>query len=325
MTLNTVNTLYTNLEHRFLTTEPIRGRTEEVRPIGQRRRTWERIVRGVETASRDGDVTYWYGAHLYQTTVIKAFENGEVELACNGWITPSTAEFMSVHLPLRWYVTKQAGNLWLNLRGSDKRQLIPKNKSVRVRFLTDGGWEPTTEMVLTQRVVDKVKMREARDLIRPFLDFTSTMLKLSDGWVMAETLRPYYDETRPGWGGYHNFTLPNNIKEIIANKARVWGSMNTDKTAHAREFIEFIQASDTDTWQQVMYQVLERIEPREKRASRQVERAFYIDGRKYLGTIYDNQYTVSAFLSYIDAILKRLDVFTTRTVDATKVRKNLLT
>ena len=75
-----------------------------------------------------------------------------------------------------------------------------------------------------------------------------------------------------------------------------------------------------------MYQVLEHIEPFEKRVVRQEE--VYIGGEykhQYTVYIYDQRYTVNAFLSYIDAILKQFDVFTTRTVDATKVRSNLLT
>lgn len=318
-------TLYTNLEHRFLTTKPILGRAEDVRPIGQRRRTWERVVRGVDTATKDGEVVYWYGAHLYQTTVIKAFTNGEVELNCNGWATPSTAEFMSAYLPMRWYVTKQSRNLWLNLRGDDNKQyLIPKGQPVRFKFLSDGGWEPLTPLVLTQKVVDKAKMHEARDLIRPFLDFTTTMLKLSDGWVMSETLHEYHATDRAGWVRYHDYKLPEGMSAIIQGKGRVWGSK--DKERDTRAFIEFIQTSDTDTWQRVMYQVLEHIQPFEKRVVRQEEVEMGDTFKhQYTVYIYDHRYTVSAFLKYIDAILKQLDVFTTRTVDGNKIRNNLLT
>ena len=62
---------YEHYEKQWKQIKPIRGRTEVIKPIGQRRRTWETIEK------RDDDV---YACHLYQTDVVKYYPDGSISI-----------------------------------------------------------------------------------------------------------------------------------------------------------------------------------------------------------------------------------------------------
>ena len=89
---------------RWEDTKPIRGRAEDVRPIGKRRRDWELLVKDTRA---DG---VWYGARLYRTNVVMYSPDGRIEFRTGGWASVSTAEFMSAHSPFR--ATKTRGQVW---------------------------------------------------------------------------------------------------------------------------------------------------------------------------------------------------------------------
>lgn len=326
---------YAGMEELYKTTKPIRGRAEDVRPIGDRRRTWERIVRGVEKAGADGEVVYWYGAHLYNTVVVKYFANGEIELACDGWATPSTADFMHMHTPRGIAVSKQQKNLWI--RNSEKRRhLVPQEGALRLRE-TDGVWQSVTPITLKQIVVDRTKMKEARESIKEFRDFAKTMMRLSDGWVMAETIRPYIKKNQEKWWwtgydyGFDGFeksvlregTLPNYIKQATVKKIKADLKACKDWADGVNRVVAKMRGNDIDTWQRMMYQMCETLSTEDRRlvmtTKVQINDDISVDRKEY-----DEQYKVEALLRRIDNVLKCLDVYTTRIVDDSKVRSNVV-
>lgn len=176
---------YKYYEHKWLTTKPIRGRSDDVRPIGQRRRDWETVVR----IERDGVVSY--GAKLHGFVCVEYFPDDTMIIRCGGWDTPSTAEFISNHGFRCW---KQYNKLWV--RVLENEQAVPVTKE-GVKFVRiDGKWQTAEPVVIQKSVVDRTKAKDAREPLVPFLNFAKTFLMLSDGWVMHETCKQVL-----GWTG----------------------------------------------------------------------------------------------------------------------------
>lgn len=197
---------YTNMEIRWTQTKPIRGRSTDVRPIGERRRDWEQIVR------HPIDEGMWsYAARLYNTDVVTYLPNGDIIINTNGWHTPSTAEFIHLHSP--FMCVKRHNKLWVHARASmehprESMKAYPLGDTP-MRFNHKGGWlyEPAEKVVIKKQVINRVLAKEAREPLMPFLKWTKTFLALSDGWVMHETMKEGLGWEQREDGGPMHFPL----------------------------------------------------------------------------------------------------------------------
>lgn len=157
--------------------KPIRGRAEEVRPIGQRRRGWERI-------EMDGDVV---ACRLYNTQVVLYYPDGRIGVRCAGWQSPLTAEFIHIHSP--WQCFKRNNKLWVIVpNGEQKYMHYPIPSEGELQFRIEGShWAPVGDVVIEKQVVNRERAKAARAPYKPFLDWAKTFLKMSDGWIMHAT------------------------------------------------------------------------------------------------------------------------------------------
>lgn len=169
---------YAYFEELYAGVKPIRGRSVEVRPIGERRRDWEQIVRRFQP---DGSVSY--AVRLYQTDVVEYYPNGDVVVRTKGWHTPSTAEFIAMHSPFACW--KQDNKLWVRVRET----VYPIGDELRFKQVGEHKYEPTELVVINKKVVDREKSKAAREPLKPFMKWAKTFLKMSDGWVMHETCK----------------------------------------------------------------------------------------------------------------------------------------
>jgi len=169
----------------YETTKPIRGRSIDVRPIGDRRRDWETI-----TQKAIDESMYSFSAKLYQTECVEYLPNGDIILRCGSWPTPTTAEFIHTHSPFTCW--KQGGKLWIRVG----TKAIPLSTELRMNWKGEYNYEPAEKVVINIRVVDRDKAKVAREPFKPFLEFAKTMLAISDGWVMHETCKQVL-----GWSG----------------------------------------------------------------------------------------------------------------------------
>ena len=176
---------YESYAKRHETTKPIRGRSEDVRPIGERRRDWETITKKAIDESM-----YAFSAKLYQTECVEYFPNGDIILRSGGWPTPTTAEFIHTHSPFTCW--KQGGKLWIRV----DTKAIPLTAELRMNWKGGHDYEPAEKVVINKQVVDRDKAKAAREPFKPFLQFAKTMLAISDGWVMHETCKQVL-----GWKG----------------------------------------------------------------------------------------------------------------------------
>lgn len=170
-------TSYEHYKNHWEQTKPIRGRSVDVRPIGERRRDWEQITRKPLVGGE-----YSYAARLYSTDVVEYLPNGNIILRTGGWETPSTAEFIHEHSPFT--SLKQNCKVWVRVDGV----MYPVGEQLELRYDEDtGGYAPVNTVLIQKRVVDRAKAKDARAPVMPFLDWAKTFLAMSDGWVMHET------------------------------------------------------------------------------------------------------------------------------------------
>jgi hypothetical protein len=186
-------------------TKPIRGRAEDVRPIGNRKRTHELVT---QKKLLSGEVSYC--AVMHGTEVVEYHNNGDITLRTGGWATPLTAEYMYTHSPFGAW--KQAGKIWVKVphAGSvhpdsklfvDKEhKFIPIDRELTLRYVGDECYEVVGKKTITKEVVDRAKAKEARQCVQPFLTWAKAFLKMSDGWIMHETRRELLTFTQgDGW------------------------------------------------------------------------------------------------------------------------------
>lgn len=190
---------YVHYKNLYNNVKPIRGRSPDVRPIGNRRRDWEQVVR-----NDLGNGEYSYAAKLYDTQVVEYMPSGEIILRTKGWHTPSTAEFIHEHSPFTCW--KQDKRLWVRILGVGTATAYPIGDELRLRVNADLVYEPAEPIVIKKKITDRVKAKEARTKVQPFLDWTRTFLSMSDGWVMHETMKQVlgWNNDEAQWARYVN-------------------------------------------------------------------------------------------------------------------------
>lgn len=168
---------YTHYKNLWESVKPIRGRSVEVRPIGERRRDWEQIVRKPMVGGE-----YSYAARLYNTDVVEYLPNGNIILRTGGWETPSTAEFIWEHSPFTAW--KKNGKVWI----STDEVVYPVGAELELHYDHNKRRHvPVNSVLIQKKVVDRAKAKDARAPMKPFLDWAKVFLKMSDGWIMHST------------------------------------------------------------------------------------------------------------------------------------------
>ena len=222
--------------------KPIRGRAEVVKPINQRRRTWETI----EKLSEDV-----YACRLYNTDVVKYYPDGSIAFTAEQWSTPLSAEFMSMHSPFHCY--KKHSKLWVKVHGKTdedtKHYPVPREGGLRLYPEMVGGevlYAPKETITIKKSVVDRVKAKDARLKLKGFLDWSKTFNKLSDGWIHNDTREQFGTYKTAWWRATWDYGLPENT---------IQGNWNRD--VNAKIAYEFLQTCDDDGYMRMYLAMFE--------------------------------------------------------------------
>lgn len=224
-------------------TKPIRGRSVDVRPIDKYRRyrDWETI----EKRQINGQEVY--ACHLYDTDVVSYYPDGSIGLQIHSWATPTTADFMSCHSP--FYVCKKYNKIWVYPKGHsvDEAYPIPDKGELKLIMGEDGYYKPENPVKIEKVVVDRTKAKEAREKIKPFIDWARSFNKLTDGWVMHETREQFakYEEVKDcGWDTIKtDYMLPDGLVNY-----RWTGTVDG---VHAQKTYEYLQTCNDEGWMRV--------------------------------------------------------------------------
>lgn len=290
---------YREAKQRYEEVKPIRGRSEDVRPLGKRRRDWERIVKVSDTA---------YAIRLYDTNVVTYYEDGSVELCTGGWPSVSTAEMIELHSP--FYTAKRSRNVWVwnryqstNDNLEAEKYIVPAN-GTPVKFVRrDGRYVPETPQVIKQRVVDRTGIKELRAKIKPFLDYSKIMLNLSGGWLHLNTMLDLGGEKFNTYV-YGQIIFPKNFtreQEITMNNVGYRPNEND-----SRAFVQMVLdcGEDHDQWMRIMYLLLSRFTDAAERDLAFTETHEWGTHQRSCN-YYNSRYTVKQFMDLINRILRQ--------------------
>jgi hypothetical protein len=231
---------YEHYKKKWENTKKIRGRAEVIKPIGQRRRTWETIEKRYMRCD-GGTEQEVYACHLYQTDVVSYYPDGSIAFKAEQWSTPLSAEFMSMHSPFNCY--KKHGKLWVQVYGKTaedtKHYPVPREGELVLYPEVVGSqvvYAPKETITVKKSVVDRVKAKDARLKLKGFLDWAKTFNKLSDGWVHNDTREQFGTYKVEWWRATWDYGLP---KDMMMG---YWGRTE----ANAPTAYEFLQTCDDD-------------------------------------------------------------------------------
>ena len=295
---------YNMMKTRYENTKPIRGRNEDVRPISDRRRDWEQVV-------KDGDK---YGARLYDTNCVMVCPDGSIELKTDTWATPTTASFISQWSPYRINCFKRYNKLWVTLNATidevGETYPLPSNDVFILKHV-DGRYEPLVKPKVFQKVTDRTKSRDVRSKVEPFRNYCKNMLKLADGWIRDELVEQFRNNEKTDYWGrgtikfrgemFNSYTFGGQVSQNMAMKMYEFMTTATEEE-YPNLLVLIANATNSEDSQIVRYQDIGEGRRRE---------------------VYEFKYRPQSVLTRIDYICKKAhDVSKVVEVEAGKVITN---
>jgi hypothetical protein len=206
---------------------PIRGRTPECKPIGDRKDTHFTIRREV-----DGSII----AKCYDSDLIRWYPDGRMFITNGGYTSQTTHDFISRLMGLRWGCCAYDGKTWINTK--DGACLLAAGG----QFFT---WDPESLSLVAEtpnypvtHTINKPAMQAARKEIAPFIKYFNNMMKLTQ-WAPMEDSTVYLGADKI----IHERMLSNDTEEwagvmtwLLQNGTVVhWGyDLVTKKHTHLR-------------------------------------------------------------------------------------------
>lgn len=313
--------MYENFKNRYNNTKPIRGRATEVRPIGRRARDWEQVVKGyiVDEGALDVEGGEAYGAHLYKTDCVMYTARGDIYVKTGGWETPTTAEFISRYLPRDMRCYKKYNKIWVEYK--TQAYVVDSTKPIVFRYSPVGDFYAVENPIkLEQKVIDRTKMKTARDKLKGFRDYAKVMLKLADGWLSNELVEQH-TVGQPDYYGRKGF-------ELDGKKYDHWSLSGSVGQGVAQEIYDAMCNATDETYPKLLCMICAGSQSKEARTARtiQVERTDF-NGNKRMDTqhIREFQYDYKTVDNRINYMIKACaDVFTTKEVALGLVATNCL-
>lgn len=178
---------------------PIRGRTEEVRPLGKVRRfAWYRIQKN-QRVIEDGFLGQYittYSCRLYGTDCIEYFPDGKIAIRTNGWHTPTTMAFINYATQEFGYIESVGGKWYWKQKGLAVTEDGNKGKMFLMSKLRDDPIilmpDADGNMIVQNPVQEKkyVANRKAMNVVRKnyefFREYCYVMLSMNEAVNRAE-------------------------------------------------------------------------------------------------------------------------------------------
>lgn len=245
--------LYEQYKELYNSVKPIRGRAVEVRPIGDRRRDSEQVICKVQD---DGQVAY--GARLHSTDVFLVLPNGDLIYNSGGWHSNLTSEFAS-SLVRGINVMKKFGLLWLMRDVGTEKFCAVLDSPVLVKWdTTNPNYEhyrlekPTT---VIRRMADPAKLKVAREPVKKFKDYVTSILSMSEGVVSKQLLDAHITNHDRGAGMSYSFwhsylTLDNENYSVAEMYSFSFNQVVMDK------IYEYMSGTDEDKCMEIYPKLL---------------------------------------------------------------------
>lgn len=220
-------------KHKYEDTTPIRGRKEDVRPLGSNRRYSEhRIIKNMKSVEEEGNpIGKWvesYTARLYRTDCVEWNSDGSIEVGTGGYRSPTTQSFINYTLQNRLGTIHSFNGKWYFRNYKDSMDyFIDANDARTLRF------EPTGNMVQTNGgmmnaydVVNPVQeyrykanrkaLNALRKRYKSFIEYGTNMLLMS----------PQVDTEGKSWNdGILTYSYWSNEK-VVTNRAKLFKELD---------------------------------------------------------------------------------------------------
>lgn len=234
--------IYKRVKQDWHDTKPIRGRADDIRPWGNRRKDHLQVIRVLEKNEEGQDIEV-YGAKMHGTIVWRIYPNGDMLFNCGGWHTPTTSEFMG-SLVYGFRVDKRYNKLWLRRTVGTETFCAVLNEPVLVKCDMSSPetfkhqYRLAKPCVAQQRVIDPIKAKALRAKAKAFKDYVKSMLSLSDGWLAFELVNTY--KTTEGLAYGYGYKINDHVIPYYAMR-------NSKLSYEAREVImDAISCTDED-------------------------------------------------------------------------------
>ena len=155
-------TSYTEAKAKYDSVKPIRGKNDDIRPLGDRRAQHMRIVKIDDT----------YACRLYSTDVATFHKDGRAVFNTGGWDTTSTANFMTSCTPSGWWVSKRNNHIQAYHRHTDKYYVVQNGFTINTNTNEVSGYA-----IPTKQVVNREQSKEKREPFKTFLSFAQTFME----------------------------------------------------------------------------------------------------------------------------------------------------
>lgn len=184
-------------------TTPIRGRKEDVRPLGRNRRYSDhRIVKHMKAVEEVGNpLGKWvesYSARLYRTDCVEWVSDGTIEVGTGGYRSPTTLSFINYTLQNRlgtiqshggkWYFRNYSNGMDYYIDAETPNRLCFKPTGNTVQ--TNGGMMNAYDVVNPVQEYKRKANRKALNAIRKkykdFIEYGSNMLSIDEKYQRVE-------------------------------------------------------------------------------------------------------------------------------------------
>ena len=233
---------YEQAKNRWESVKPIRGRAEDVRPVGNRRATEYRIVKEEDPKPfEEADVfkIIYYGSSSssYNTDYVTYYHDGRVTLDVGDYPSVGTSEIIDAFSP--YTCAKRNGRVWVEV-GGKYYPLIP---NVPLTFIRN---ECLNDVEIIQEVVDRKKTNSIREQIKPFLDKLRIIDKVSNGYISPKFIEKGnaivedYDKNY-GKGHWHqsSYSLTETINRFFPSTHPNWSYQELKKHIPDHPVYEF--------------------------------------------------------------------------------------
>ena len=185
---------YAQVKEHFEWVTPIRGRKEEVKPLGLNRRyTWYLIKENMRVVD-DGCLGAWqktYSANLYNTDMVEWFPNGDIAIGTGGWQSPTSQAFINYTIQDlgaiqswsgKWYFTNRENKSYL-LKAKTKDRLMLVNTGRQVQTYARGMvdvYEPAHPQQEHKYSANRKEMNRLKKYYAPFIEYGKNMLLIDN-------------------------------------------------------------------------------------------------------------------------------------------------
>jgi len=315
--------MFENFKNRFNNTKPIRGRSVECRPIGRRSRDWEQVVQRyiVDEVATDIVSGEAYGAHLYKTDCVLYTADGSIHVKTDGYDTPTTAEFINRYLPKDMRCYKKYNKIWITYR--EQSYVIDSGSATIFDYYKVDGldcYSVRNPKSLTQKVIDKAKMKTARDKLKGFRDYAKIMLKLADGWISNDLV----DQHATGKADYYG-RKAYQLDGVTYDSWKLSGSVGETTS---KDIYEAMCNATEDDYPKLLCMICSGSEHNDSRVCKTID----VERTDYQGNaivdktnIREYQYNYKTVDNRINYFIKQIaDVYTTRAVALGVVATNIV-